>query len=615
MLVLQLVQLVVQAALCQQFLMGAFLPDLALMHDDDLVAVLDGGQAVCHDDGGTAFHQLAQCILNEGFGLGVDIGGSFVQNEHRRLEGQRAGKGQQLTLTGREGCAPLDDLMIIAALQIGDEGMGVDVLCRLHHSLVGNGGVVQPDIALDVTGEQEHILQHLTDVLPQVGDPDLPNVHAVDQNLTLLDVVIPADQVLDGGLTGTGGTNKGHTLTGLDLKGHVTQHPLAFTIGEPDVLELNMTLEGLHMDGILGIGDGGFGVHQPENTLGSRRGRLDHVEVFGHFLNGVEELGDVPLEGQQGTDAHHAGHSQRAAVGQQNGHGGNVQNVGDGAVDGMAHQLLDMCLAQLFALLLELPLGVLFGGEDLHHLHAGNVLGNESVQLGHLGADGTVHLTGDLGKDEGGDHRKGNDDENSQRQTHMAIQHGLHNAHQNENVGYHGDHHRGEHFQHGLTVVGDAGHQSADGVVVEEADVQLGQVVEDVGTHIVDDLLAHHSQQCGLRIGQGEGQRHRDQIQAAQLEHAHQVVVTHILQFCDGKALVGDADVLFHVFIGGALDQFGLPQLQPDGTDDNQQDQQEPADIGLAVFQKAADNVSVDHCVILFLAHNAYSSFFIFSRS
>ena len=281
----------------------------------------------------------------------------------------------------------------------------------------------------------------------------------------------------------------------------------------------------------------------------------------------------------------------------------------------MAHQLLDMCLAQLFALLLELPLGVLFGSEDLHHLHAGNVFGNEGVQLGHLGADGTVHLTGDLGKDEGGDHRKGNDDENSQRQTHMAIQHGLHNAHQNENVGYHGDHHRGEHFQHGLTVIGDAGDQSADGVVVEEADVQLGQVVEDVGTHIVDDLLTHHGQQCGLCIGQGEGQRHRDQIQAAQLEHAHQVVVTHILQFCDGKALVGDADVLFHVFIGGALDQFGLPQLQPDSTHNDQKDQQEPADIGLAVFQKAADNVSVDHCVILFLAHNAYSSFFIFSRS
>ena len=615
MLVLQLVQLVVQAALCQQFLMGAFLPDLTLMHDDNLVAVLDSGQAVCHDDGGTAFHQLAQCILNEGFGLGVDIGGRFVQNEHRRLEGQRPGKGQQLTLTGREGRAPLDDLMIIAALQIGDEGMGVDVLCRLHHSLVGNGGVVQPDIALDVTGKQEHILQHLTDVLPQVGDLDLANVHAVDQNLALLDVVIPADQVLDGGLTGTGGTNEGHTLTGLDLEGHVTQHPFAFTIGEPDVLELNMTLEGLHMDGILGIGDGRFGVHQPENTLGSRRSRLDHVEVFGHFLNGVEELGDIPLESQQSTDAHHAGHGQRAAVGQQNGHGGDVQNVGDGAVDGMAHQLLDMCLAQLFALLLELPLGVLFGSEDLYHLHAGNVFGNEGVQLGHLGADGTVHLTGDLGKDEGGDHRKGNDDENGQRQTHMAIQHGLHDTHQNENVGYHGDHHRGEHFQHGLTVVGDAGDQSADGVVVEEADVQLGQVVEDVGTHIVDDLLAHHSQQCSLRIGQGEGQRHRDQIQAAQLEHAHQVVVTHILQFCDGKALVGDADVLFHVFIGGALDQFGLPQLQPDGTHNDQKDQQEPADVGLAVFQKAADNVSVDHCVILFLAHNAYSSFFIFSSS
>lgn len=40
---LQLIQLLVDAVLLQQLLMGAAFADLAVVHDDDAVAVLDGG--------------------------------------------------------------------------------------------------------------------------------------------------------------------------------------------------------------------------------------------------------------------------------------------------------------------------------------------------------------------------------------------------------------------------------------------------------------------------------------------------------------------------------------------------------------------------------------------
>ena len=43
---LELVELVIEAFLLEEFLMVAFFHDLALLEDDDLVGVLDGGKPV-----------------------------------------------------------------------------------------------------------------------------------------------------------------------------------------------------------------------------------------------------------------------------------------------------------------------------------------------------------------------------------------------------------------------------------------------------------------------------------------------------------------------------------------------------------------------------------------
>ena len=197
----------------------------------------------------------------------------------------------------------------------------------------------------------------------------------------------------------------------------------------------------------------------------------------------------------------------------------------------------------------------------------------------------------------------------------MLHQHGPHDAHQDEHAADHVDDDAGEHLQHRFAVIGDAGHQAADGVVVEKADVQPGQVVEDVRAHIVHDLLSHRGQQRRLGIGEHHGEHHAEQIQPAQPKDAHQVLVPEVFQFRDGKALVGNADIFGQILVGGLSDELGLPQLQLNSAHDDDQHQQEPADIGLAVFQEAPHNVAVDDGVILFHAHNAYSSFFIFSSS
>ena len=103
-----MIKLVVDPALIQQFLMGTGLPDLPLVHHNDLIRVLDGGQPVRHHNRGAACHQLFQSVLYPLLRLGINIGGGLVQNEDSRIKGQRPGEGEQLPRVVRESAFSLE---------------------------------------------------------------------------------------------------------------------------------------------------------------------------------------------------------------------------------------------------------------------------------------------------------------------------------------------------------------------------------------------------------------------------------------------------------------------------------------------------------------------------
>ena len=108
-LVLQLIQPVVDAALGQELLVGARLAQRAAVQDEDVVHVLDGRQPVRDGDRRAARHQDVQRVADEELGFGVDARRRFVEDQHARIEGQRAGERQQLLLADRQGCAALGD--------------------------------------------------------------------------------------------------------------------------------------------------------------------------------------------------------------------------------------------------------------------------------------------------------------------------------------------------------------------------------------------------------------------------------------------------------------------------------------------------------------------------
>ena len=75
----------VEAILCDQFLVRAAFSDAAVVHHKNLVSVPDGGQSVGNGDNRLAVSQLGDRLLDEMLILRVDSGRGLVQNDDGRV--------------------------------------------------------------------------------------------------------------------------------------------------------------------------------------------------------------------------------------------------------------------------------------------------------------------------------------------------------------------------------------------------------------------------------------------------------------------------------------------------------------------------------------------------
>src|SRR3954467_14156501 len=97
-LVLQLIELPVDTAFRQQLLMCADFPQLRFVHDDNTMGVLDGGEPVRNNQGGSVRHQTRKRFSYPEFGFGIYAGGCFVQDQYSRIVRQCPSKADELFL-------------------------------------------------------------------------------------------------------------------------------------------------------------------------------------------------------------------------------------------------------------------------------------------------------------------------------------------------------------------------------------------------------------------------------------------------------------------------------------------------------------------------------------
>ena len=103
--------------------MRAFLDDRAGLHHQNALRVDDGREAMGDDERRAPLHQRLERALHERLVLGVERGGRFVQQQHRRVLEDGAGDGDALALAARDRRAALAERRIVALRQSGNEAV------------------------------------------------------------------------------------------------------------------------------------------------------------------------------------------------------------------------------------------------------------------------------------------------------------------------------------------------------------------------------------------------------------------------------------------------------------------------------------------------------------
>ena len=383
--------------------MRSALRDPSVFDDQDPVRVADRGKTVGDGDDGALSCDAGDSALDLLFRFHIHGSGRLVQNDDRRAAEDRPGDGDALFLTAGEADAALADLRVIAVGHLHDVRVDVCGAGRFADLLRRGVGSVVGDVFRDAAVEQERILQHRRDISAQALQRDAVDVLPVDQDMTGVRLVEAGDQLGEGRLADAGWTYEREHLTRLAVEGNVLQYRDVLIVGETDVIEDQVALHILQIDGAQLVCDLLRRVEDRHDALRAGKGLLHVLEKRrepGH--RGIEEV-QVQQEG------HDVLHAQAVPVGEiaaESNHEHGAEGGDEfhtGVEDGADLQRLKHGADVVEVLFVDASGLVFLPSEGLDLVDAGKVVLQLSVEFAHFGlgyAEEEAHL---FRKDDAGD--------------------------------------------------------------------------------------------------------------------------------------------------------------------------------------------------------------------
>ena len=502
--------------------MVAPLNDLAVLQHHDGVGGADGGEAVGDHEGGAVLHQPIHAPLNVSLGTGVHRGGGLVQHQDGRLGHGGTGDVEQLALTlGQIGTVALET-GLIAVLQAHDEAVGRGGFGGLHHLLVGGVGATVSDVLHDGAREQVRILQNHGDVAPQLIPLVGTDVHAVDGDGSLVDIVEAVEQVGDGGLARARGADEGDLLTRVGIEADVLQHGLTGQVTEGHVLQHHLAPQIVDGDGIGTVGGLGGLIHNSEHPLGARQGGEDGGHLHGDVVDGEGELAGIVAEQGQAAHVKARVEAEQATHARRGGKGQVGEVVHDGAHNAAEEVGLELLVAHVVVQGLELLHANVLVVEHLDHLGARDGLLDVAVHRAQRGLLGHVVLGGALGNEAAAKEVEGHEEDGDEGEDPVGVHHHDEGAHQRHRARDQAGDGVVDHHVHRVDIVGKAGHELARGMGVKVADGELLQLFEQVVAHLFHRVLGDGHHEASLQVGghdaHGVDDRH-DQKDHGQATH------------------------------------------------------------------------------------------------
>ncbi|MNC07976.1 hypothetical protein D3C75_555460 [compost metagenome] len=241
------------------------------------------------DECGSAYGQISQGLLNRGFGLCVQRGSSFIQNQNRRILEEHASDSQALLLsTGQLHTALPDDCLhsiwqiLNELLQMSTSRSFPDFRQLCIQFPIG-------DILANCPGEQENILLHDPDLFAQRFQLHVTDIDTVNRDGPGCDIIEARKQAADCCFACAGRPNKGNGFASLYVKAYILQNRTILFVSKRYILECNITAQSVDLHGIRFVTDVRFRVNDLQIT--SETGNSFRI-TFDHcidFLDRAEE--------------------------------------------------------------------------------------------------------------------------------------------------------------------------------------------------------------------------------------------------------------------------------------------------------------------------------------
>src|SRR5690606_9888630 len=318
---LLLVEAAVEAALAEEFLVRAALDDAALVHHEDLVGGLDGGEAVRDDEGGAPAAEVLEAVADEGLALGVEAGGGLVEDEDAGVGDDRTRDGDALPLSAGELDAALADDGVVAVVEALDELIAVRDAGGGADLLDAGAGARERDVLADGAVEEEVVLEDDAELGAVVLEPHGGEVLAVDEDAARERAVEGHDEVDERALPRPAGPDERGGGAGGRVEGDAFQHGHAGRGLDGDVLEDDVALHlaerlaGRVVVGLRGhaadladaveAGEGLADLRADAGDLNERRGHDAHEEQVGDEVaerHGAGEDGVAADEDDEDAD-------------------------------------------------------------------------------------------------------------------------------------------------------------------------------------------------------------------------------------------------------------------------------------------------------------------------
>lgn len=199
-----------------------------------------------NDERGSVDDRRIQSFLHLRFAVGVERRSCFVEDQNHRLFDQRARDCDSLPLTARKLRSAFADVRLVLVGQRFDEVVRLRLLGRFQNLLGRCALPSVPDVLLDGAAEEDRLLVDVPDdFVAQPKRRNLPQVDAVDENLSAGRFVKSFKKRRNGGLAGPAGADQRDGLSLFQRQVEVLQHGMVGTrwVSEADALEADLALE------------------------------------------------------------------------------------------------------------------------------------------------------------------------------------------------------------------------------------------------------------------------------------------------------------------------------------------------------------------------------------